>query len=741
LNKLFVLTFLCLGAKAQQIRHNPSDYFLKAYKAEEEMTLDAEGTEAVWQRAIAIGDFWQKFPTSDKKTTTKTTVKAAYDDKFLYFFIEAFDSTNNYIAPSLKRDQSLTEQDGVAVVLDPVNKKTNGFGFACTPNNVQSEYQYANTDSELSFAWDNKWFSETKRYGDRYVIEMAIPFKTLRFNAGNTTWGINFIRSDRKKNEFSTWTNVPVQFQGIDLGYFGTLQFEGELTQQKGNISLIPYLTTRTSANPEDGEPNSFKANAGLDAKIAVSPSLNLDLTVNPDFSQVEVDQQVTNLTRFSIFFPERRTFFLENSDIFSEFGAPPFRPFFSRRIGLDKNAQPIPIVFGARLSGNLTDKTRIGVMNMQTGAKDDFAAQNYTAASVHQRFGSRSVLKGYFLNRDATGTQPEGGMEDPLEKYGRNLGGELNLIDKSGSNQFWMGYHHSFKENLNSKNAFYQVGYGHFGEFYSGFIDYDYFGQNYHADMGFINRLETFSITGDTYDYPDTTIRAGFQQAYNENNFTFRPKDKSLVQLTLGQSSYLVWFADGSLSDRAHAYLADLKFRNTVGLNVEFRNSVENLRYYFPLPDKKPLAPGKYKYNNVTFLFSGDTRKNVILNGSLVLGQYYNAQIKQYNLSVLLRKQPFINATLSAQFNDLKFPEEYGRTKLWLIGPKIEATFSNKLFWTSFLQFNTQQNNFNINSRIQYRYSPMSDFFLVYSDNYFTDTLTNKNRAIIFKWNYWLTL
>ena len=140
------------------------------------------------------------------------------------------------------------------------------------------------------------------------------------------------------------------------------------------------------NSNPEDQEPTTGKFNAGFDGKIAVTPSLNLDLTVNPDFSQIEVDRQVTNLTRFDIFFPERRTFFLENDDLFSAYGIPPIRPFYSRRIGLDNDGNTIPIIGGARLSGNLTKKTRIGIMNMQTLAKGDYAAQNYTAITFNQR-------------------------------------------------------------------------------------------------------------------------------------------------------------------------------------------------------------------------------------------------------------------------------------------------------------------------------------------------------------------
>jgi hypothetical protein len=727
---------------AQIPPHSQADYVIHANKIINPISLDGVDLEPEWQGAKEIGDFWQKFPTADKKTTTKTTVKALFDDQNVYFLIEAYDSTNKYVAPSLKRDATIRESDGIAIVLDPVNKKSNGFSFSVTPNNVQTEYQFGGGSEDITLAWDNKWFSETKRYKNKYVVEIAIPFKTLRYDANNKSWGINFIRSDQKKNEFSTWTNIPVQFRGFDLGYTGILQLDGDLIPTRLNAAFIPYVTGRLTENKEKNIPTSAKANMGFDAKVAVSPSLNLDLTFNPDFSQVEVDQQVTNLTRFSIFFPERRTFFLENNDIFGEYGAPPFRPFFSRSIGLDKNAQPIPIVYGARLSGNLSEKTRIGFMNMQTKAKGDFPGQNYTATSLIQRVGSRSSLKTYFLNRYATGLKEDEKI-DPLDKFGRNLGTEFNYTDKTGIYQAWAGYHHSFKENIKSNQSFYQIGGGIFGEKVTSFIDFDNFGKNYYADMGFINRIETYAQQGPDYDnFADTTIRAAFKQVYNENTYTFRPKNSSLVQLVFGVSNYVVWFQNNTLSDRTHTLSSRLGFRNTTSIALEYNIQEDNLKYYFPLPENKPLEPGNYKYSNLNIKYTSDSRKNYIFSGGFTVGKLYNGVLNQYSTSLTLRKQPVFNTVINVQYNDIKFPEAYGRTKLWLVGPKIELTFTNKLFWTNFLQFNTQANNFNINSRVQYRYSPMSDFFLVYSDNYFSDPLfKNKNRAIVFKLNYWLNV
>ncbi|MBK7606700.1 MAG: carbohydrate binding family 9 domain-containing protein [Saprospiraceae bacterium] len=720
----------------------PEAHELYVLKSSTPLIIDGALDEPIWSQAQPVGDFWEKFPSDKVRATLNTTVQAAYDDKFLYFAITSYDSTDRYIAKSLKRDASVRDQDGIVVILDPINNKSNGFGFSVTPYNVQSEYQFsANTGSmDLSTAWDNKWISNVKRYPDRYVVEMGIPFKTLRFDAEIKTWGVNFIRSDQKNNKFYTWTNVPVQFPGFDIGYLGSLVFEGELPSVKGNASLIPYVTGSLQRDPENLISTKAKINAGFDAKLSLTPSLNLDLTANPDFSQIEVDEQVTNLTRFDVFFPERRTFFLENDDIFSSYGPPPFRPFFSRKIGLDKDGNPIPIVFGGRLSGNLTEKLRVGLMNMQTARKGDVAAQNYSAISVHRRIFNRSLIKGYFLNHQSNLTATEE-KNNPLDKYGRNAGLDIQLSDKPGSWQAWGGYHTSFKPDIKDQKKFIQTGGGYFGRKLNSIVDYNIIDKNYYADMGFVNRIETFASKGNNYDLGDTTFRNGFQLLYNQNDFFFYPKDKKIVRHSIGLENVATWFIDGSFSDRSHILSYRMFRKNASLLEMTLNVQQDNLRYYFPLPSDKPLEPGIYHYNNVGLLYESDSRKNILFTGGVRLGQYYNGTIHQYRAGVTVRQQPHWNITLTAEFNDLQFPKGYGDTQLWLISPKTEINFSNNLFWTTFFQYNTQQTNFNINSRIQWRYKPMSDLFLVYTDNYFTDTFINRNRAIVFKLNYWLTV
>ena len=337
-----------------------------------------------------------------------------------------------------------------------MNQASNGFSFSLNPEGVQSESlvggQIGRRDNgspnNVNPAWDNKWFAEVQTYPDRWTIEIAIPFKSLRFKAETKVWGINFVRGEPKTNSFHTWTPVPVQFYGIDLGYTGALVWDQAPQKVRNNISLIPYALGSVSRDFENNEPNDFDGSVGTDAKVAITSSLNLDITVNPDFSQVEVDRQVTNLTRFNVRFPERRLFFLENDDIFSNFGIPPMRPFFSRRIGLDEGANPIPILYGLRLSGNLNDEWRIGLMNLQTRPSAEVNAHNYSALAFHRRIWSRSVFKGYLHN--TMGMNEEGLVQ---QDFNRNAGLEFDYLSSDGKWQALSGIGYSFQPEGNDKS------------------------------------------------------------------------------------------------------------------------------------------------------------------------------------------------------------------------------------------------------------------------------------------------
>lgn len=712
-------------------------YALTALKTRESVKIDGELNEPLWNAIKPSENFWQHWPSDKDKAQRRTEVRMAYDEFFIYIAATCFDSTasaENYTIQTLKRDQRFWDSDGFSVLLDPLGQATNGFLFGVNSYNVQSEGLIA-TNNPVNFEWDNRWLSATQRHADRWTVEMAIPFKTLRFEAKRKNWAINFIRNDIKANQYHTWAWVPVNFEGYDLGYTGSLFFSDELPNPTTNISLIPYTTASFKQNTITDGRISSSANAGFDAKFGLTPSLNLDVTVNPDFSQVEVDRQVTNLTRFSIFLPERRTFFLENDDLFSGYLYPELRPFYSRRIGLDNEGNAIPIIGGVRLSGNIDKKSRLGLMNIQTAGKGDFAAQNYTAASFQRRVLKRSYVKGYFLNRQGL-LSSEQKQADPLSAYGRNSGVEAVYTNDEGSLSAWGGYHLSWKPGISKDNYIKNAGFQYAGRSLNGFVDINLVGTNYYADMGFVQRIENYDAAR------DSIIRLGFNQGYTELNYNIYPKKGKVNQHVIGFENFLVYNPNGALNERSGQLRYFIEFKNTSAVRLRWENTDTRLLFTTQFTEKDPLPVGKYEYNQFNAAYQSDSRKKVVFNYSARAGKLYSGDYQQYIAGITYRAQPWGNFTLDFERNLLKFKEAYGEARLFLIAPRIEINFSNSLFWTTFVQYNTQRNNFNINSRLQWRYKPMSDVFLVYTDNYFSDPfLKNKNRAFVFKANYWLNL
>lgn len=733
---LLMLLFIGLESSAQTAINFQEQFKLTIKKASSAVKIDGVLDESAWNDAEETEQFYRKWPNDVGNPNRQTYVKMTYDNQFLYVSFKAID-TNFYVAQTLKRDQTFLTSDAVAIAIDPVNQRTNGFLFAVTPYNVQTEdlISAGTSSDEMNFSWDNKWYSATSRHETYWIAEIAIPFKTLRFKEGKTKWGVNFLRNDVKSNEFSSWTDMPTNFPFYDFGYSGSLNWETPPPAPGTNIALIPYSSGSISKNNEDGSPAIAKISAGFDAKIALSSSLNLDLTINPDFSQVEVDKQVTNLTRFDIFFPERRTFFLENDDLFSSYGIPPIRPFYSRTIGLDKFGNKIPIAAGARISGNISKKTRIGMMNMQTLAKGDAAAQNYTAITFNQQVQARSSIKGYFLNRQGLEDKKHS-FTDPLDRYGRNTGLEYSFINQSGKWNGWAGYHMSFKEMIKTPQYYTNAGGGYFTKQWNIILDAGTITDKYYADMGFINRIDNYdALLG-------TVTRKGFNQLYNEIRHTFFPKNKKINQIRLGLENYMIFNLDGTFNESNHDLVLNIMYKNASNLILKGGYNPNNLLFNTSFTDKAPIPPGKYRTATGVVTYMSDIRKKFSYSATLGTGQFFNGTILQYEAMANYRVQPWGNFSISVQQAKLTFPEKYGKSNLFLIAPRIEINFSNNLFWTTFLQYNNQRNNFNINSRVQWRYKPMSDLFIVYSDNYFTDPfMKNKNRALVFKMNYWLNL
>ncbi|MDH5610653.1 MAG: carbohydrate binding family 9 domain-containing protein, partial [Cyclobacteriaceae bacterium] len=441
----FLLVWMSLQGQSIEIRRATSPVY-----------VDGVLNEAAWQFADSAVNFMQYFPSDSSLAHAQTKVLILYDDDFIYvagIMSNLSPTRTTYVTPSLRRDFRGEANDSFSVTFDPYKDHTNGFLFGINPFGVRREALISEGGTgrnSFGIDWDNKWMGEATRNEGYWIAEMAIPFKSLRFTENQEEWYINFYRVDSDYAERSTWSPIPRNFSITNMATHRTMKWDEPTKKPGANLSLIPYVAMGTMQDFEGGEPGGSYRSIGGDIKYGITPSLNLDLTINPDFSQVEVDQQVTNLDRFEIYFPERRQFFLENADLFANFGNRSTRPFFSRRIGVARDTatgqniqNPIPI--GTRLSGKINNNTRVGLISMQAGrdVANGLPSYNYSVATLQQKVFTRSNVSFLFINKQ-TLDMPE--SYDSLENkaYNRTAGIDYNLA--SADNK-WNGkafYHRS---------------------------------------------------------------------------------------------------------------------------------------------------------------------------------------------------------------------------------------------------------------------------------------------------------
>lgn len=707
-----------------------------AFKLREPITLDGILDEAIWKDEEGWnGNFMQYFPSDTSKSKYPTRVKVAFDDSNLYLAaIMENMGPRKYVSTSLRRDYRGEQNDGISFVFDTFNDGTNAFQFGVNPYGVQREALLANGGSrseDLNLAWDNKWYAEAKMMENHWQVEVIIPLSTLRFREGAQNWNVNFYRIDSQTGERSTWAPIPRNIPIISTAFLKKMIFEEPLQKKGANVSLIPYVAGRTSSNFLDNSSEPLRPAIGGDAKVGIGPAMNLDLTFNPDFSQVEVDQQVTNLDRFEIFFPERRQFFLENGDLFDSFGQPRSRPFFSRRIGVDidsatgQNVQS-KIIYGARLSGKLNENWRVGAMNMQT-ATDDAAGivgKNFSVLALQRKVFDRSNIGLIYVNKESLALDEYQQLFDP-SAYNRLLGVDYNLNSANGK---WTGkvfYHRTFESEKVDKPYSFNAYLLYTDLHWNWTFSIQDVGKSFNPEVGFVPRLDFKRIN------PDLT-------------YLFYPKSKLINRHGPKLEFEGLWNETLGTTDRDINLGYIIRFNSLAQVEVTQRNRYVYLFSNFD-PTRsggEPLAAGTdYSYQNVLVEFRSNPRKK--LNLSLVgeFGEYFTGSIQRITSQTGLRLGYLANISMNFNYARIRLPKPQQDADLILVGPRIDLTLTKELFWTTFVQYNSQIDNLNINTRIQWRYAPVSDFFLVYTDNYFASDFLPKQRSLVFKLNYWLNL
>lgn len=714
-------------------------------KATGPITIDGEMNEPDWSTADVASHFKQFFPFDSSFALAKTEVRMTYDEHFIYLFAVMYNTEERkYVTPSLRRDFRGEANDAFVVAFDTYQDNTNAFQFGVNPFGVQREGLIANgggTSDDLSLNWDNKWYSEARILDNKWVCEFAIPFKSIRYKAGLSQWNINFYRIDSHLAERSTWSPIPRVYPLVNLAFLRKLNWDRPLASPGPNISLIPYTAARATKDFDEGQPAEKEVTLGGDAKIAVSSALNLDLTVNPDFSQVEVDQQVTNLDRFEIFYPERRQFFLENADLFATFGAENTTPFFSRRIGVVRDSatgQNIQntIYAGARLSGKVNNNLRIGVMTMQAGRDKQLGipSTNFSVVSAQQKVFARSNVAFIFVNKQAVADSLGGEFTLKPQAYNRVVGLDYNLLSKDNQWNGKLWYHQSFdnlkKDSTISTGAF--IRYANV-EFESEWFT-QHVGMNYNPEVGFARRTNIHQLASTSW-------------------LNFYPDSRSIQKHGPGFDFDMVGNQQHGFLDWDVNFMYRFSFTNTATLLLRFRKEYTFLFNPFDPSGSGGLElPAGTSYNPYVFIgsFASDARRKFSVDLNTRSGGYFNGYRMNLTGRLNYRFQPHGNISLDFSYNGIRLPQPYNSSDLLLIGPRVDLTFSRKVFWTTYFQYNSQIQNLNINSRLQWRFAPVSDLFLVYTDNYFAETNVNgdffylgapKLRSVVIKLTYWLNL
>lgn len=734
--QLFAILLFC--SVASQV----SGQTIEIRRISEEIIIDGIPNETAWIQSDSAYHFTQNFPTDSLPASAQTVVRILYDEENIYVLGKMYNKPEprKYVTPSLRRDFRGAANDSFSVIFDTFSDRTNAVLFGVNPFGVRREALITNGGTgggSFSMDWDNKWYAEAKQYDGYWMVEMAIPFKTLRFAEDEGSWLVNFYRVDSEYAERSAWAPVPLAFPIFNLANNREMQWDEPTKKPGTNVSVIPYVATNTERNFEEGTSDDLDLNFGFDLKYAVTPGLNLDVTVNPDFSQVEVDQQVTNLDRFEIFFPERRQFFLENADLFSGFGNGRTRPFFSRRIGIaidtvtGQNIQnQIPV--GARLSGKINNDLRIGVLSMQAAQDQSIGlpSYNYSMVSLQQKVFDRSNVNVFLVNKQTFEAKEEY-ASSTLNEYNRTLGLEYVLASASNA---WNGrffYHRSFDVVRQDEPFSAGASISYNVQKWSVDVFSQMVGEGYNPEVGFVRRNDIRQLA--------STV----QYRWFPNHGKIQRHGPGIDFDMLGNDTY-------GFLDWDYNILYNIDFLNTSSFRLRLRRQYTYLFSSFdPSGSDGVELPEDSEYTNYQFIasYQSDQRKKFFYRLNTRSGQYFNGDRINLQGSIGFRYQPLGFTSIDFAYNRIILPEPYTTTTLYLIGPRFDFTFSKNIFWTTFVQYNSQIENLNINTRFQWRFKPVSDIFLVYTDNYFANHEGGFNigqprtRALTFKITYWLNL
>ena len=697
-----------------------------AVQVEEPPVLDGEvASDPAWAVAVPTSLFTQTTPFEGQPASERTVIRIVYTLDTLYFGIICYDRDPQSITVTEgRRDAPLEDSDNFQIILDTYLDRQNGFLFATNPAGIEFDAHVTNEGGNtMSFRmgrgpqqqggsgggvnvnWDASWEVRTRISEEGWSAEFAIPFRTLRYpDKAFQTWGLNFQRNIRRRRERAYWSELPRQFSLYRLSLAGTL--EGIEISRQRNLKLIPYAVGEARRRNDDTQ---WLGDIGGDLKYSLTPSLTLDLTYNTDFAQVEADEQQINLDRFNLFFPEKRPFFLENAGLFSVGTPSEIELFFSRRIGIDPDGVPIPILGGARVTGKVSG-TDVGFLNIQTEEVDGVTpANNYTVARVRRELGNRSYLGGLFVNRQGTGDlSPDNDHNRTFGVDGRwgigqngQVSGFAALTATPGAQED----EHAFKilTGYNSEGWRLQAAYSQVAD-------------DFNPEVGFLRRQ-------------------GFRKM-NLSVFRFyRPDDfLGLLEMRPHVSYNSFWNFEGfQESGRLHMD-NHWEWRNGYEIHTGMNLTHEGVTDPFEIFPGVTVPPSTYDHAEAQLVAFTNQAALLSVGLDATLGGFFGGDRIALTPSLKLRLGETFSADLRWQRNDIELPTGSFVTNLGRL--RLSYSFNPRLFIQGLVQYNDREDLWSTNLRFGWLQASNTGLFIVYSETRDTGDLplTQNDRSLLLK-------
>ena len=693
------------------------------------ITLDGALDEEAWRLAEPATDFVQAEPLEGQPASQPTDVRLVFDRDALYIGVDCRDEADaRTIINDIRKDFPAGDQDTFEVILDTFGDRRNGFVFVTNAVGAKSDTQIANEGRDVNASWDAVWTVAARRTDHGWSAEMRIPFKTLRFERGaGHVWGINFSRRIRRKNEVDYWSAVPRVYNLYRASLAGSLTGLPDASQGR-NLRLKPWVAS-DSTRSVGGPSFNNSGQMGLDAKYGVTPSLTLDVTVKPDFAQAEADEQQVNLTQFSLYFPEKREFFLENSGMFYfgdipresrvggfRFAAPEEEVllFFSRRIGLSDTGEQIPIAAGGRLTGRV-GAFGVGAMTIQTQGQGTRAGDNFTTLRARRDVLRNSDVGAIFLSRQSAGASSDRNQVAGLDANFRFKGSlSLNGFFARSFTPGVQGGETSGKGSVTWNDNFVHTQYS--------FLT---IGDNFRDDIGFIKR------TGIRKHFADFGLRQrpewlrsyGIRESHPHTRYNIYT-DQSNAKVSHTNHVAMAWF-----------------FERGGYMEVQWNPRFERIVVPFKVRTDQSFAIGSYAWNEYALELETNHSRKVSGSALITTGGFWNGTQNTIKGGVIYRPSYQLTFDIALQRSDITLPQPMHDFVTNLVTSRIGYAFNTRTFLDTLLQYNTDLKQFSANIRFDLIHRPLSDLFVVYNEQRLTDAPTpvNAGRGLIVKYTHML--